>query len=357
MTRRALVVVVLALGAGAISMEAVAWWTDSGTGSAGAAVGTLSVPGTPAVSVVTTTATLSWAAATAPGVETVDYHVERRQTAGSVWSDACDTTASTPTAARDCSDVPGDGDFVWRVTAFFRTWTATSGVSNSAIVDTTPPTGSLTAPSSGAAVKATVTVTADSADAGAGVASARFQTSPAGTETWTNLGAADTTSPYSTSWNTTGFLAGLYDLRVVTTDDVGLSFTSPTVTDVLVDNTAPSVLLALANGPTGAYLSAGKVYFKANAAGSFNFVATVIDTGSGPASATFPISSAAGWTTHLAETDTAPAGWPLHVEQLRVGGLVRARRRRTRSPEPTPWATPPRRWSPSRSTRRLRPGP
>ena len=72
----------LALGAGAISMEAVAWWTDSGTGSAGAAVGTLSVPGTPAVSVVTTTATLSWAAATAPGAETVDYHVERRADVG-----------------------------------------------------------------------------------------------------------------------------------------------------------------------------------------------------------------------------------------------------------------------------------
>ena len=45
------------------------------------------------------------------------------------------------------------------------------------------------------------------------------------------------------------------------------SFTSPTVTNVLVDNAAPTVSLALANGPTGAYLSAGKVYFKANAAG------------------------------------------------------------------------------------------
>ena len=159
-------------------------------------------------------------------------------------------------------------------------------------------------------MKATVTVTADSADAGTGVASAQFQTSPAGTETWTNLGAADTVPPYSTSWNTTGFAAGLYDLRVITTDDIGLSFTSPTVTNVLVDNAAPTVSLALANGPVGAYLSAGKVYFKANAAGSFNLVATVTDTGSGPASATFPLSSAAGWTTHIAETDTTPAGGP-----------------------------------------------
>ena len=128
MTRRALVVVVLALGAGALSMEAVAWWTDSGTGSAAAAVGTLSVPGSPDVSVVASTATLNWTAATAPGDDTIGYVVERRETAGSIWSAACGTTASTPITALDCVDEPGDGDFVWRVTAFFRTWTATSGV-------------------------------------------------------------------------------------------------------------------------------------------------------------------------------------------------------------------------------------
>ena len=89
------------------------------------------------------------------------------------------------------------------------------------------------------------------------------------------------------------------------------------MTNVLVDNTAPTVSLTLANGSTGAYLSVGKVYFKANAAGSFGFVATVTDTGSGSASATFPLSSAAGWTTHNAETDTHAGGWPVRVEQLR----------------------------------------
>ena len=72
------------------------------------------------------------------------------------------------------------------------------------------------------------------------MASAQFQTSPAGADSWTNLGAADTTSPYSASWNTTTFSDGLYDLRVITTDNAGLTFTSPTVTSVLVDNTAPT---------------------------------------------------------------------------------------------------------------------
>jgi hypothetical protein len=308
--RRLVVLAGVAIGALAMTLVAVAMWTGAGTGSASAAVGSLGAPGTPAVSVATTTATLGWTAAAAPGAGTVDYSVERRATSGSVWSDACGTTASTHVTALSCSDLPGDGTFVWRVTAFFRSWTATSAASNSATVDSTPPTGSVTAPTSGAAVKATVTVTSDSADAGAGVASAQFQTSSAGAGAWANLGAADTTSPYSASWNTTTFSAGLYDLRVITTDNVGLAFTSPTVTNVLVDNTAPTVSLALANGPIGAYLSAGKVYFKANTAGSFGFVATVTDTGSGPASATFPISSAAGWTTHNAETDTTPVGGP-----------------------------------------------
>ena len=302
----------------------------------------------------TTTATLSWSAATAPGAGTVDYFIERRATSGSVWSDACGTTASTRITALGCSDVPGDGTFVWRVTAFFHTWTATSAASSSATIDTTPPTGSVTAPTSGAAVKATVTVTSDSADAGTGVASAQFQTSPAGAGTWTNLGAADTTSPYSASWNTTTFSAGLYDLRVITTDNVGLTFTSPTVTSVLVDNTAPTVSLALANGPTGAYLSAGKVYFKANAAGSFGFVATVTDAGSGPASATFPISERGRLDDPQRRDRYHAGGRTVRVEQLRVGercertGDVHDHRGRPR-------ATPPRRRSRSRSTRPRRP--
>ncbi len=37
---------------------------------------------------------------------------------------------------------------------------------------------------------------------------------------------ADTASPYSASWNTTGFGDGAYDLRVITTDNLGNSFTS-----------------------------------------------------------------------------------------------------------------------------------
>ena len=61
--------------------------------------------------------------------------------------------------------------------------------------DEIDPTGSLTAPADGAVVTGSVTVSSDSADANSGVANATFQYSPAGANTWTTIGAPDTTQP------------------------------------------------------------------------------------------------------------------------------------------------------------------
>ena len=84
-----------------------------------------------------------------------------------------------------------------------------------------------TSPAASSSVRATTTVTSDSADAASGVASALFQRSPAGTNTWTNIAAADTASPYTASVvDDHGVTDGLYDLRVTTTDNVGNTFTS-----------------------------------------------------------------------------------------------------------------------------------
>jgi hypothetical protein len=87
------------------------------------------------------------------------------------------------------------------------------------------------------------------------VASASFQRSPALTDTWTTI-AGDTSSPYSASWNTTGVADGLYDLRVVTTDGAGNTFTSPLV-QVRVDNTAPTITPTITGtlGDNGWYVS------------------------------------------------------------------------------------------------------
>jgi len=56
-------------------------------------------------------------------------------------------------------------------------------------------------------VSGTVTVTATAADS-SGIASVQFQVDSS------NLGAADTTSPYSQSWNTTTVVDGPHTLRL-----------------------------------------------------------------------------------------------------------------------------------------------
>src|SRR5438105_3240435 len=94
-------------------------------------------------------------------------------------------------------------------------WTA-AGSGNAAA-----PVASFAAPAANAIVRGAVTVSSDSADADSGVASARFQHSPAGAGTWTTIGVPDTTAPYAVAWDTTGVVDGLYDLRVTTVDNVG----------------------------------------------------------------------------------------------------------------------------------------
>ena len=117
------------------------------------------------------------------------------------------------------------------------------------VQDTIAPTGSLTAPAAGP-VRGTITLSSDSADSGSGVASVAFQRSPHSANTWTTI-STDTISPYSVSWDTTSATDGSYDLRAVTTDLTGNSFTSSLI-QVTVDNTAPTGSLT---APTsGAFL-------------------------------------------------------------------------------------------------------
>src|SRR5207248_2460752 len=61
--------------------------------------------------------------------------------------------------------------------------------------DTTPPTASITAPANSATVTGTATVSASASDNGT-VAGVQFRLDGA------NLGAEDTTAPYSVSWDT-----------------------------------------------------------------------------------------------------------------------------------------------------------
>jgi alpha-tubulin suppressor-like RCC1 family protein len=118
-------------------------------------------------------------------------------------------------------------------------------VSNSTS-DTTNPTVSLTAPAAGATVSTTVTVSANASD-NVGVVGVQFK------RDGVNIGAEDTTSPYSISWNTTTVANGSHTITAVARDAAGNSTTSSarSVTVSNIDTTIPTVsITSPASGAT-----------------------------------------------------------------------------------------------------------
>ena len=125
--------------------------------------------------------------------------------------------------------------------------------------DTTPPTVSMTSPANGSTVSGSVTVSANASD-NVGVAGVQFQLDGA------NLGAEDTTAPYSISWDTTASANGSHSLTAVARDAAGNKTTSSpvsvTVSNSSGDTTPPTVsMTAPANGST----VSGSVTVSANA--------------------------------------------------------------------------------------------
>src|SRR5438309_533281 len=101
--------------------------------------------------------------------------------------------------------------------------------------DTTAPTVSITSPVSGATVGSTTSVAASASD-NVGVVGVQFLLDGA------NLGAEDTSAPYSVSWNTTTASNASHTLTAVARDAAGLRTTSAPVTvTVFNDTTAPTV--------------------------------------------------------------------------------------------------------------------
>lgn len=151
--RRALIVSVLTLllsGAGV----ATAFFMSSGSGRGSALAGDLAAPSAPSVpaSVSGTTVAVTWTGVPDPdGGGAVGYWVRRY--AGTTPSDACGSTRSSPvlagTGPKDCNDAGvGSGTYTYSVTAVWRTWTAESPRSASAVVnaDTTGPAVTVTFP-------------------------------------------------------------------------------------------------------------------------------------------------------------------------------------------------------------------
>ncbi len=86
----------------------------------------------------------------------------------------------------------------------------------------TPPTVAITAPTGGATVVGTVTVSASASD-NVGVVGVQFKLDGA------NLGAQMTKAPYAVSWNTTTAGNGTHTLTAVARDAAGNTATSAPV--------------------------------------------------------------------------------------------------------------------------------
>jgi hypothetical protein len=127
-----------------------------------------------------------------------------------------------------------------------------------------------------------------------------------GTFTFAQVGPTGLSSPYTDSALSSG---NCYEYDYIVSDNVGNLAIYTSASIVKLDGTAPTQSLALAAGASGAYLTGSTLYYKSNASGSFQLVDTLTDSGSGPASASFPNISATGWT-HAAETVTLPSGGP-----------------------------------------------
>src|SRR5207247_10553804 len=111
---------------------------------------------------------------------------------------------------------------------------ASNGAGATVVADTTPPTVSMASPPAGT-VSGTVTVSANATD-NVSVVGVQFLLDGVA------LGAEDTTSPYSISWDTTGVPNGAHTLTARARDAAGNQATSTGV-NVTVSNTAPSGLV------------------------------------------------------------------------------------------------------------------
>src|SRR6266850_307509 len=140
---------------------------------------------------------LSWAGST-DNVGVTGYSIERCP--GSACTNFSQISTAAGTSHLD-NGLAANTSYRYRVRATdaagnLSTYSSIASATTLAPPDSTPPTVSVSAPANGATVSGTTTVSATASD-NVGVAGVQFKLDGA------NLGAEDTTSPYSVSWNTT----------------------------------------------------------------------------------------------------------------------------------------------------------
>jgi hypothetical protein len=141
-----------------------------------------------------------------------------------------------------------------------------------------------------------------------GIERVRFQSSPAGAGSWTDV-CEDGAAPYTCDWNTAGVADGSRDVRAVAVDQAGYQRVS-TIAGRLIDNTAPAASL---NDP-------GVLQ------GTETLTATGSDAGSGLAALSIAYRPAAGSWTTLCTGATSPRSCALNTTGVPDGAYeLRAR--------------------------------
>ena len=177
------------------------------------------------------------ASASDGGSGVASVKIQRSPAGAGTWTDVCTDTTSPYSCSFDSTGVT-DGLYDFRaISADNATNSTTSSTVTNRRVDNTAPTAGLTDP--GSPLAGTKTLNATGTDGGSGVANVQIQRAPTGTSTWTTI-CTDSSSPYSCSWDTTAVADGGYDLRAVTTDNANNVTYSSTVSNRVVDNTAPT---------------------------------------------------------------------------------------------------------------------
>jgi hypothetical protein len=105
-------------------------------------------------------------------------------------------------------------------------------------IDNTPPTVLMHDP--GTNLRGTVSIAANAADTGSGVATVDFQVEVAGSGNWQTLGTVNPSGGISYQLDTTQLDDGLYDFRAYATDLAGNGAGSNVTANVRLDNTAPT---------------------------------------------------------------------------------------------------------------------
>ncbi len=146
--------------------------------------------------------------------------------------------------------------------------------------DNTPPTGSVTAPASGATVGGpSVTLTANAADGGSGVATVEFRVDGS------SVGTASS-APWTLAWNPSSTPSGGHAVDAIITDAAGNTHITPAV-PITVDSTPPTVTLtdpgALLSGAVTLHASSldadtARVDFQISPAGANTWTAVASDT-------------------------------------------------------------------------------